>query len=77
MEAISCTSNGGIPHTPTSPSPLLPPPGVESFITTPNIPPPNGHLNGGRIIHNGNGTIRVPPDGMETVNHSGEHHPMV
>jgi hypothetical protein len=70
MEAISSTSNGGIPHTPTSPSPLLPPPGVETFITTtPNILPPNGHLNG-RIIHNGNGNIRHAPDGMETVDHS-------
>ncbi|OXA53024.1 Tyrosine-protein phosphatase 99A [Folsomia candida] len=74
MEALTCTSNG-IPHTPTSPSPLLPPSGTDPFITTtPNILPPNGHMNG-RIIHNGNGTVRVPPDGMETVDHSGD--PMV
>jgi len=72
---ITSNGNGGIVHTPSSPSPLLPPQGTEAFIiTTPNIPPPNGHING-RIIHNGNGTVRVPPDGMETVNHPGD--PMV
>lgn len=63
-------SNGGTIPTPTSPSPLLPPPSIESFLTSQTTTIiPNGHMNG-VIVHNGNG--RIPPEGMETIESSAD-----
>lgn len=63
------TSNGGTIPTPTSPSPILPPPSIESFLASQIVAAPNGHANG-VIVHNGNG--RIPPEGMETLDASGD-----
>ncbi|ODN00699.1 Tyrosine-protein phosphatase 99A [Orchesella cincta] len=69
VESVVSTNNGGTLPTPTSPSPLLPPPSIESFLASQIATAPNGHING-LIVHNGNG--RIPPEGMETIDTSGD-----
>lgn len=69
IEHLASQNNGGLISTPTSPSPLLPPPCIETYLTSQITAAPNGHVNG-VVLHNGNG--RIPPDGMETIDISGD-----
>lgn len=67
MENLARTRNSEIALTPSSPSPLLPPPlnGVDTFITIPSVVP----TTNGKACYEKNGTFRAPPDGMETIDH--------
>ena len=68
IEALARSRNSELALTPSSPSPLLPPPmnGVDTYITIPSVVPT---ATNGRACHEKNGTFRAPPDGMETVDH--------